>query len=518
VSDTITVTDTSVEVVTVAEQGPAGVGFQVPSFPTDEGKAPVARAAAGATLYSLEAIATSGVIDDAIAAHVAEADPHPDYALEVDVTTSLSGKADATHAHAIADTTGLQAALDGKQASGSYAAATHSHAISDTTGLQAALDGKASSTHDHDAAYAAIGHDHAGVYQAAGSYAAAVHTHAIADTTGLQTALDGKASTSHDHSGVYQPAGSYADATHSHATSDVTGLDTALAGKEASGTAASLIAVHEAASNPHPTYLTQAEGDALYAALGSAGSGDMAKATYDPDDDGKVVSALAADAAPWAGITGKPSTFPPETHAHDDLYYTETEVDSALALKASSTHDHDADYAALTHSHAIADVTGLQTALDGKQAAGSYAAASHTHAWADVTGEPTTLAGYGITDAASSTHNHDATYAALSHTHTASQVTDFNTAVDVRVKFPPVAASFTAAGDAYMPIHEAMTLNVAGKVEAGVGTFTIAKAVAATPTSFSTITTSTTFVAGDVLKITAASVTGYCAVTLPRTA
>lgn len=31
------------------------------------------------------------------------------------------------------------------------------------------------------------------------------------------------------------------------------------------------------------------------------------------------------------------------------------------------------------HSHAISDVSGLQTALDGKQAAGSYAASSHTH-------------------------------------------------------------------------------------------------------------------------------------------
>jgi hypothetical protein len=36
-------------------------------------------------------------------------------------------------------------------------------------------------------------------------------------------------------------------------------------------------------------------------------------------------------------------------------------------------------YAPSSHAHAIADVTGLQSALDGKQAAGSYAAASHEH-------------------------------------------------------------------------------------------------------------------------------------------
>jgi hypothetical protein len=38
------------------------------------------------------------------------------------------------------------------------------------------------------------------------------------------------------------------------------------------------------------------------------------------------------------------------------------------------------------HSHAVSDVTGLQTALDAKQAAGSYAAASHTHTAGQVSG------------------------------------------------------------------------------------------------------------------------------------
>ena len=51
--------------------------------------------------------------------------------------TTAAGKADATHTHAIADTTGLQAALDGKAAVG------HKHVIADVDGLQAALDSKA---------------------------------------------------------------------------------------------------------------------------------------------------------------------------------------------------------------------------------------------------------------------------------------------------------------------------------------------------------------------------------------
>ena len=118
-----------------------------------------------------------------------------------DATTKASAaqaaSAPAVHTHAISDVTGLQAALDGKQAAGSYAASSHTHAISEVTGLQTALDGK----------------------QAAGSYADASHSHAISDVTGLQTALDGKAASS-----------------HSHAISDVTGLQTALDGKQAAGT------------------------------------------------------------------------------------------------------------------------------------------------------------------------------------------------------------------------------------------------------------------------------------------
>lgn len=43
-------------------------------------------------------------------------------------------------------------------------------------------------------------------------------------------------------------------------------------------------------------------------------------------------------------------------------------------------------------------------------ATGDFAAASHTQAWSTITGTPTTLSGYGITDAASSSHNHDSRY------------------------------------------------------------------------------------------------------------
>lgn len=66
-------------------------------------------------------------------------------------------------------------------------------------------------------------------------------------------------------------------------------------------------------------------------------------------------------------------------------------IDTALNGKANASHTH--DYAASSHAHAQADITGLSDALAGKAAAShthtEYAAASHSHAYADLTGKPT---------------------------------------------------------------------------------------------------------------------------------
>jgi hypothetical protein len=45
-----------------------------------------------------------------------------------------------------------------------------------------------------------------------------------------------------------------------------------------------------------------------------SGGGDMSTAVYDPDQDGKVAAAAVADVTPWAGVSEKPSTFPPDGH------------------------------------------------------------------------------------------------------------------------------------------------------------------------------------------------------------
>ena len=53
---------------------------------------------------------------------------------------------------------------------------------------------------------------------------------------------------------------------------------------------------------------------------------------------------------------------------------TDAELTAGLAGKANAAHGHD-----------ISDVSGLQSALDGKQPAGSYAASTHTHTSANTT-------------------------------------------------------------------------------------------------------------------------------------
>lgn len=72
--------------------------------------------------------------------------------------------------------------------------------------------------------------------------------------------------------------------------------------------------------------------------------GDMARAVYDPDGDGKVSlavradSAAGADGAPWTGVTGKPATFPPSAHSHDAAAITSGTMNRArLPLLTGAT-------------------------------------------------------------------------------------------------------------------------------------------------------------------------------------
>ena len=82
-------------------------------------------------------------------------------------------------------------------------------------------------------------------------------------------------------------------------------------------------------------------------------------------------------------------------------------------------------YATKSHSHSVSDVTGLQSALNGK------AARSHTHGMSDVTGLQNALDGK----------------AALSHTHGMSDVTGLQEALDAKADADAVPSSCVAYAD-----------------------------------------------------------------------
>ncbi|MFS0727043.1 DUF4795 domain-containing protein [Paenibacillus sp. 1P07SE] len=69
--------------------------------------------------------------------------------------------------------------------------------------------------------------------------------------------------------------------------------------------------------------------------LGDVGYGDMTKAVYDSNNNGRVDQAEAADSVPWAGVTGRPSTFPPAAHTHNVLGVQADNARDGLALPSA---------------------------------------------------------------------------------------------------------------------------------------------------------------------------------------
>jgi hypothetical protein len=115
-----------------------------------------------------------------------------------------------------------------------------------------------------------------------------------------------------------------------------------------------------------------------------------------------LLSANGTANLPFANLTSLPATL--ALHGITDGLTAANLTGYLLFSTANVT------YSVLGHTHTIANVTGLQTALDGKQATGSYVLTSnsaltdartplaHNQAWSTITSTPTTLGGYGIID------------------------------------------------------------------------------------------------------------------------
>jgi hypothetical protein len=95
---------------------------------------------------------TPAGLKNALTGYAALAHTHDDrYYTETEIDSKLSGLPVSGHTHTIAQVTNLQAALDGKQASGSYAALIHTHddRYYTETEMNTLLGGKAASSHSH---------------------------------------------------------------------------------------------------------------------------------------------------------------------------------------------------------------------------------------------------------------------------------------------------------------------------------------------------------------------------------
>lgn len=87
-----------------------------------------------------------------------------------------------------------------------------------------------------------------------------------------------------------------------------------------------------------------------------------------PDTAGYADS---AGSVAWGNISGKPSSYPPSSHTHDDRYYTEAEVNTKLNGKSNTGHTHDDRYYTETE---------IDTKLNGKAPNG------HTHQYLSLYG------------------------------------------------------------------------------------------------------------------------------------
>ena len=183
-----------------------------------------------------------------------------------------------------------------------------------------------------------------------------------------------------------------------------------------------------------------------------------------------VGSYLTSANLTFANLTGTPTTLA-GYGITDGL--TSANLTSYLTISSAN-----ATYAVLGHTHSIANVTGLQTALDAKLPSANFTYANITGApnltvylttanasttyqtlgnyattscltFANLTGKPTTLSGYGITDGLTSANltpyltisSANATYAVLGHTHSIANVTGLQTALDAKLE----TANFTYA-------------------------------------------------------------------------
>ena len=257
-----------------------------------------------------------------------------------------------------------------------------------TSSIQTQLNGKAASSHGTHVTYGTTAPAAAGTASAgsASSVSRSDHVHP------LQTSVSGNAgtatklatarkftigSTGKDFDGTGALSWTLAEigaaaTSHSHAISDISDLQTALDGKAA------------ASHGTHVSFTTTVPKAAGTASAGSA-------STVSRSDHVHPLQTSVSGNAGTATALQTPIEFTIGGHSEmidgtDDIEFTLADIGAAAA----------------SHSHSIANITNLQTTLDGK------AASSHAHAISDITNLQSTLDGK-----AASSHGTHVTYGTM---------------------------------------------------------------------------------------------------------
>ncbi len=315
-------------------------------------------------IEQIKEIAAGVVADDASAdAALESAKAYTDTALEnakdytdAELDAALSEKADVNHSHVLADVKGLQTALDGKadtlHTHSEYAATSHGTHVSYSM-TTPVMDGAASV--GSAATVARSDHRH----PTDTSRAAANHTHSE------------YAATSHTHNEYAASSHTHSDYVNQNAFSKVTVGDTTITADTATDT------------------LTLA--------------GSNVTITPDTANDKVTIGITKANVTAALGYTPPTTntTYGVATSSTLGLVKSGTDITVDSSGNVSVNDD--------SHNHTIANVDGLQTALDGKAASShthsEYAASSHTHsvyanqnAFSNVAVGSTTIAADTATD------------------------------------------------------------------------------------------------------------------------
>ncbi len=321
------------------------------------------------------------------------------------VTLTVTVKDD-SHAHTIANIDDLQDALDAKLGTSETAAKALLLATARTIALTGDVTGSASFNGGSNVSIAAVVADDS-------------HAHTIANVTGLQTALDAKlastgtaklasalavartislsgdatGSVSFDGSGNVTMTVTVADNSHAHTIANVTGLQTALNAKlSTSGTAAD----SELLDGIDSTGFMRAQSANGYYGLGAAGNfTNWIRTTVNGIIPYQSGGASALGTSSWQFNTAHIKTIYENgtslaakylgiaaTAAKASVLATARTISLSGDLSGSASFDGSASItisatvADNSHAHTIANVTGLQTALDAKLSTSGKAADS----------------------------------------------------------------------------------------------------------------------------------------------